>query len=130
MTRTVVMAGLLLLLGACGNGNSNQNCDSTPGNIVGVCNIPNAGQCTDFSGLGNTDASAEERMCQGSWGGLFTCNTSGRIGTCVIPPDGQGTGIMCSSGATIEIRYYSSHYTLQTAQSQCAQVPGSSFTPG
>ena len=121
---------LLLLLDACGNGNSDKNCDSTPGNIAGVCNVPDVGQCTDFSGLGNSDATTEEMMCQGNWGGLFTCSTSGRIGTCVIPPNGPRTGISCSPDASIEIRYYSSHFTLQTAQSLCAQVPGSSFTPG
>jgi hypothetical protein len=107
-------------------------CDPAPGNLSGTCNIPSAGQCVDFSGLGSSDQVSLQTLCH-SFGGSWVngpCTTTGRLGTCQVPPLGNGTGIHCSSTGVILERYYPPQYTTASAQDICGTVPGAVFTAG
>ena len=107
-------------------------CDPAPGSLTGTCAIPSAGQCIDFSGLGSSDRDSLVAYCTqlgGTWG-TAACPTANRVGTCQTPPLGPGTGISCSASAVILERYYPPNYSSSTAQSICATVTGSTFTPG
>jgi len=106
-------------------------CDPAPGNLGGTCNILSAGQCVDFSGLGSSDQVSAQTLCRslgGMWG-TAPCRTTGRLGTCQVPPLGNGTGVHCSATGEILERYYAP-YTTMSAQDICATVPGTVFTPG
>ena len=127
MTRLVSLL-CLLAVAACSSSTS-PSCDSSPGTLGGVCSIPNAGQCVDFAGLGTSDQQSAEAGCQGTWVST-PCTADGRIATCRIPPLGPNTNVHCSANAVIELRYYSSRYTLEQAQTLCNGVPGAVFTPG
>lgn len=109
-----------------------QVCDPAPAALTGTCTIQAAGQCVDFSGLGSSDRDALVAYCTqlgGRWGDV-ACPTAGRVGTCQTPPLGPRTGISCSTTAVILERYYPPNYTTASAQSVCATVSGSAFTPG
>jgi hypothetical protein len=107
-------------------------CDPAPAALTGTCTIQAAGQCIDFSGLGSSDRDALVAYCSqlgGRWGDT-SCPTAGRVGTCQTPPLSPRTGISCSTTAVILERYYPPNYTTASAQSICATVSGSAFTPG
>ena len=89
------------------------------------------GQCVDFSSLGSSDQVSVRAFCLsvgGTWGSA-PCPTTGRLGTCQVPPLGDGTEVHCSSTGLILERYYVP-YTTMSAQDICATVPGAVFTPG
>jgi hypothetical protein len=109
-----------------------QVCDPAPASLTGTCTIQAAGQCVDFSGLGTSDRDALITYCGqlgGQWG-TSPCPTANRVGTCQVPPLGPRTGISCSSTAILLERYYPPSYSTSSAQSICATVSGSTFTPG
>jgi hypothetical protein len=109
-----------------------QVCDPAPGNLTGTCTVQSAGQCVDFSGLGTSDRDALITDCAslgGQWG-TAPCPTANRVGTCQTPPLGPRTGISCSTTGIILERYYPPSYSTTSAQSICATVSGSTFTPG
>jgi hypothetical protein len=109
-----------------------QVCDPAPASLTGTCDIQSAGQCVDFSGLGSSDRDSLVSYCVqlgGRWG-TSPCPVTGRVGTCQTPPLGPRTGISCSTTAVILERYYPPSYTTASAQSICATVTGSVFTPG
>jgi len=134
-----VAATTLFTLTATGAGGSATTtaqvvvCDPDPGSLGGTCNLQSvAGQCIDFSGLGASDRDALITLCGqlgGQWG-TTPCPTTGRVGTCQVPPLGPRTGITCSASAGILERYYPPNYGTSSAQSICATVSGSTFTPG
>lgn len=106
-------------------------CDPTPGTLTGTCDVPSAGQCVDFANLSAVDAASLPGTCAGfggTWGNT-PCSATNRVGTCRIPPGGS-TGVNCSPNGSVLERYYSSNYTQTTAQTACAGVPGTVFTPG
>lgn len=121
--------------GSGGNGTATaavEVCDPAPASLTGMCAIHAAGQCVDFSGLGSSDRDSLVAYCNqlgGRWGDT-ACPTAGRVGTCQTPPLGPRTGISCSTTAVILERYYPPNYTTASAQSICATVSGSVFTPG
>jgi len=107
-------------------------CDSRPGTLSGICNVPSAGQCVDFSQLSSVDLAPLPTYCAG-FGGQFgpvPCSTASRIGTCNVPPTGPHTGVHCSPNGVILEHYYPPRYTLESAQAACADVPGTLFTAG
>jgi hypothetical protein len=109
-----------------------QVCDPAPGSLTGTCTVQSAGQCVDFSGLGTSDRDALITYCAslgGQWG-TAPCPTANRVGTCQTPPLGPRTGISCSTTGIILERYYPPSYSTSSAQSICATVSGSMFTPG
>ena len=106
-------------------------CDPAPGNLGGTCTVHSVGQCVDFSSLGSSDQVSVRAFCLsvgGTWGSA-PCPTTGRLGTCQVPPLGDGTEVHCSSTGLILERYYVP-YTTMSAQDICATVPGAVFTPG
>jgi len=125
-------AGVLvvLALAACSSPSSNSTCESS-GKLGGTCANTTAGQCVDFTNLGNSDVASAEQGCVsrgGTWG-PDACPTTGRIGSCQIPPNDPNTDVTCSPDATILLRYSSPRYDLAKAMAACAGAPGTIFTP-
>lgn len=138
-TQATVAATTVFALQAVGPGgtsaataNVTVACDPSPGTLSGTCNVPSAGQCVDFSQLSSVDLASLPTYCAGFGGqfGSVPCSSASRIGTCNVPPASPNTGVNCSPSGVILERYYSPKYTLETAQSACAGVPGTIFTPG
>jgi hypothetical protein len=121
-----------LLALAASSGCRTARCDAS-GATIASCDISSAGQCVDFSGLRKTDETTQSELCTsygGTWGST-PCPTAGRLGSCSLPPaQAAGGGLSCSSGATILERYYPPNETAARAQGQCANVPGTTWTPG
>ena len=89
-------------------------------------------QCIEFGNLSSQDLASVQNVCRG-FGGTFSntpCSSTNRVGSCQIPPLSPNTGVTCSPQGTINERYYSPRYDLGSAQSACALVPGTVFTPG
>jgi len=109
-----------------------QVCDPAPAGLAGTCNIPAAGQCVDFSSLGSSDRDALVPYCAGLGGtwGTAPCSSTGRVGTCQVPPLGPRTGVTCSGSAVILERYYPPQYDASSARTVCGTVTGATFTEG
>jgi hypothetical protein len=117
----------LLLFAAAACGSSHGNCDSAL--LPVTCRNPN-GQCVEFTALSTHDSQSAQAGCVSRGGATIagSCPTSGRLGSCTIPPDGPGTDVTCSPHATITIRYFAP-FTAGDAQSACAGVSGAVWTP-
>lgn len=105
-------------------------CDAA--GLGGTCNIAAAGQCIDFGNLSSQDLASVQNVCRGFSGtfGNTACTSTSRVGRCQIPPLGPRTGVTCSPQGTILQSYYPPNYDQTSAQSACALVPGTVFTPG
>ncbi len=125
-----VLVALALALAACSSSPSGSACDSSD-TLRGTCVIGTAGQCVDFTNLGNSDLASAEHGCisrGGTWG-TDACPMTERIGSCQIPPSDPNTDVTCSPDATILLRYFSPRYDLTKAMAACAGAPGTIFTP-
>ena len=116
---------LLVALAACGQGTN--PCDSAQ--LSFTCSYTN-GQCVEFTGLSTADRDSNQTDCATRHGTALNgvCTTTGRLGTCVIPANGQNTGVTCSPSAHISIRYFAPE-TQSGAQAECTNVVNSVWTP-
>ncbi len=117
---------LVVFLVACGGSSSPtpapSTCDSAQFKVT--CHNSN-GQCVEFSGLSTSDLRANAAGCDTAG---TPCATTGRLGTCNIPPTGARTNVHCSPNASINIRYFPP-FSQNEAQTACQDVTGATWTP-
>lgn len=120
------LALLAFLVAACGGSAANL-CDNLQLSLT--CQYSN-GQCVELTGLSTADQSSSQAGCHSRGGTQLTglCPTSGRLGTCNIPPTGANTGVSCSPQAVINIRYFAP-FQQADAATACHGVVGATWTP-
>lgn len=91
--------------------------------VQGSCNIAGSGACVDYvTGWSTSQMTTDCATASGTFtNGNTTCSSASRVGSCAMTNRGIATAVM---NTTAIARYYSSNYTLSTAQTGCNAVSG------